>query len=435
VRAVALILRKDLRVLARSPVLAGLLVLYPVLVAVLLGLVAGYANAKPRIAFVDEDGLPPTVEIGGRRFHVERTIRRVSNDVTLVRLDRDDAERQLETGKVVAVVRVPPGFIAQLRAMARPPQLELETTRGLLASRVTQQMQALVYSLNRELQDAFIAVNLRYVDLILNGGTASFLGRDVEVLGLERAADRVRDPQVVEFIRVAELALGETDDALRATANPIELDFAPARGRTWALSAQVQAHALALVVGFLALVLAAGALAAERDERVLPRLARGLATLGQVLVAKIMLAALVSALLGMGVALAFGVVVEVGDVEGGEPWVRLVPLAAAVALVGLAFGALGGGVGALAREGRGATLAAVLVVLPIVLLGVVPREAAPAAGWVSDALPFAHAVRLIDALLYEQEPWLAAGREAAWLVGLAVAFAAAARSLMRRLLS
>lgn len=430
-----LLLRKDLRVLARSPVLAALLVLYPVLVAVLLGLVAGYANAKPRVAFVDEERLPPVVEIGGRRFDVERTIRRVSDNVTLVRLDREEAERELKTGKVVAVVRVPPGFLAELKGMVRSPQLELETTRGLLAARVTQQMQALVYSLNRELQDAFIAANLRYVDLILHGGQAEFGGRRIDVLGLERARRRVHDPELAEFVRVAGLALGQTDDALHATANPIELEAAPARGRTWALSAQVQAHALGLVVCFLALVLAAGSLAAEHDELVLPQLARGLASLGEVLAAKLALAALVSTALGLGVAAAFGVVVELGDVPGGQPWARLLPLVAALALAGATMGALGALLGALARDARAATLAGVLVVLPIVFVGIVPREVAPAAGWVSDVLPFAHSVRLFDALLYQPSPWRSAAVEAGWLAGLAGILVAGARALMRRLLA
>ena len=71
--------------------------------------------------------------------------------------------------------------------MQRSPRLELETTRGLLASRVTQQMQALVYSLNRELQDAFIDANLRYVDLILHGGTGN-----VPRAALRRARARTR---------------------------------------------------------------------------------------------------------------------------------------------------------------------------------------------------------------------------------------------------
>jgi hypothetical protein len=75
----------------------------------------------------------------------------------------------------------------------------------------------------------------------------------------------------------------------------------------------------------------------------------------------------------------------------------------------------------------------VLVVLPVVFLGLVPREIVPAAGWVSDALPFAHAVRFFSAALYDVSPWGAVLREAGWLAGLGLGFSLLARVGMRRL--
>ncbi|MGE5689320.1 MAG: ABC transporter permease [Pseudomonadota bacterium] len=442
VARVRLLLGKDLRVLRRSPLLLGLLLAYPLLIAALVVLVAQYANAKPRVALVDEDGLPRTVEIGGRTFHPERTIDRASREVELVRLDRDEAHRQLDTGRVVAVVTIPAGFVSELRAMVRSPELRLETTRGGLAPRVTQQVQALVYQLNRELQDAYIDANLEYVRLILDGGNGDFAGQRFDVLGLretERLLDELpRGPRldrIRSFVQTARLALGETGSALRATAHPIELVQADERGRTWALSAQVQAYALALVTTLLGLLLAAGSLAAERDENVAGRLARGLVSLGQLVAAKAALAAVVSLALGTAIALAFGLAIELGGVEGGEPWARLPLLAAAVALVGACVGALGALVGALAREARSASLVAVLVVLPVVFLGLVPREVAPAAGWLSDLLPFAHAVRLFAAALYDLDPWRTVLVESAWLAAIGLVFAVAARAAARRLVA
>jgi ABC-type Na+ efflux pump permease subunit len=441
VKRVLLVLRKDLRVLLRTPLLLGVLIVYPLLIAALVGLVAGYANAKPRVALVDLDGLPETVEIAGRRFHVDRTIDRVSSEVKLVRLSPEEARRQLETGEVVAALTVPEGFIADLRAMVRSPRLILETTRGGLAPRVTQQVQALVYALNRELQDAYIETNLEYTKVILEGGEGRFLGRTFSILGLE-GAERLlaelpsgpRLDEIREFVRAAKLALAETDDALRSTANPIELEEAPDRGRTWVLSAQVQAHALAVTLTFLTLMLAAAALAAERDENVIGRLARGLVGLGELVWAKVLLAAAVALALGLAIALAFGIAIEVGDVTGGEPWSRLPLLGAGLALTGASLGALGALVGALAREARTASLVALLVVLPVVFLGLVPREVVPAAGFIGDATPFAHAVRFFVAALYDASPWDRVATEAAWLVGLGLVFGGLARLGMRRLL-
>ena len=439
-RSISLLLGKDLRVLRRSPLLLGVLLAYPLVIAGLVGLVASYASAKPRVALVDEDTLPGQIRLGGRTFHVERTINRVAEEVTLVRLDGEEAERQLRSGRIVALLRVPRGFVADLRSMARSPRLELETTRGGLSVRVTQQVQALVYQLNRQLEDAYVEANLEYIRLLIEGGRGRFLGQDFDVLGLERAEallealprgprlDRLR-----EFVRIASAALAETDVALRATANPIELVETDDEGRTWVLSAQAQSYALALTISFLALLLAAAALAAERDEGVLARLRRGLAGAGELVTAKAALAAAAAVVVGLGIVLAFGAIIELGDVEGGQPWSRVPLLVVGLALAGGAFGGLGALLGALARDARTASLVAILAALPIVFLGLVPREVAPAAAYVSDAFPFAHALRFFTSALFDLRPLGAAAREAGWLAGLTLLSCAAARAAVRRL--
>jgi ABC-2 type transport system permease protein len=432
------LLRKDVRTLLRTPALLAVLLAYPVLIAALLGLVAGYANAKPRVAFVDEDGLPAHIVVGHHTFDVAATIKEVSRNVTLVRLDQDEAKRQLADGKIVAVLTVPPGFVATLQQMTKSPTLEVSVTRGGTSGRVRQQVQALVYTLNQKLQRAYIDANLDYVRLLLHGGDGSFLGQRFNVIGLDgtkKVLDTLpqdeRVKRIQDFVHDARLALARTDDALRATAAPIQLVELPQRGRTASLSAQVQSYALGLTITFLSLVLAAGALAGERDENVLGRLARGLVPPGRLVAAKVALAGVVATVLGLGVALAFAAVIVVGDAPGGEPWSRLPLLAAGLALTGAALGAVGSLVGALAREARTASLVAVLLVLPIVFLGLIPPEVFAAASWVSDALPFAHGVRLFSATLYDLHPWGAVAREAAWLVALGAIFSLLARSAVR----
>jgi ABC-type Na+ efflux pump permease subunit len=438
---VVLLLRKDGLILRRSPLLLGMLLTYPLLIALLVGLVAGYANAKPRVALVDEDGLPRIVSVGGHRFNVDRTIQRVSKDVDLVRLSHDEAQRELSSGKVVAVLTVPPGFVETLQGMVSSPTLEVQTARGIISSRVDEQVQALVYGLNRQLQTAYIGTDLGYVRLIQNGGHGSFLGREFSVLGLDGADQLLRTTpgakarKLRDFIGDAHLALARTGDALRATAHPIEIERVSGRGRTWALSADVQAYALGLTITFLALVLAAGSLAAERDENVVGRLARGLVSLGELVWAKVLLAAVVALGLGLGVSLVFGAIIQIGNVTGGEPWGRVPLLALGLLLSGAALGAVGALLGAIARDARTASLVALLVVLPIVFLGLVPNEIVPVAGWISDALPFIHAVRFFSAALYNASPWTTLLREAAWLCGLGALFGLLARIGTRRLLA
>src|SRR5207253_4048576 len=175
------------------------------------------------------------------------------------------------------------------------------------------------------------------------------------------------------------------------------------------------------------LVLAAGSLAAERDRNVVGRLARGLVPLGELVWAKVLLAALVALALGLGVSLVFGAIIQIGNVTGGEPWGRVPLLAVGLLLAGAALGALGALLGAVARDARTASLVALLVVLPIVFLGLVPQEIVPAAGWISDGLPFIHGVRFFSAALYDASPWWRLLREALWLCGLGALFGLLAR--------
>jgi hypothetical protein len=447
-RSIRLLLAKDLRILGRSPALLAALILYPLVFAVLVGLVVRYASDRPRVAFVDLDRLPETLTVGGQSFNVENVISEAQGSVELVPMEEDEADRQLETGGIVAEIVVPRGFASKLRGMVESPQLVLKTAEGGLSGRVEQQTQALVYGLNQRLQDAYITANLEYVRLILEGGEGSFLGNEFDIVGLDEAGTILAeiertsdDPEIVEqarelgiFVREARLALGASGDSLRATANPIELEVDTGAGRTWLLSAQLQAYALGLTLAFICVLLAAAALAAERDENVIGRLARGLVRLGDLVAVKVLLAALVAVALGFAIALLFGVLAEILDVTGGEPWERLPLLVLGLALAGAAFGAFGALVGALARESRTAVLVAFLAALPLVLLGLVPEGAARAAWWVAHAFPFSHAVDFFQAALYDTDPWTTLLREAAWLVGLAAAFGAAARLAVRRLL-
>ncbi len=446
---IRLLIGKDLRVLRRSPVLVAALVVYPLVFAALVGAVVRYASDRPTIAFVDLDHLPHTLTVGGQKFDVPAVLDQVNKSAELVPMSQAEADRKLANGQVDAEIVVPRGFASRLRGMVQSPQLELRTARGGISTRVEQQTQALVYQLNQRLQDAYIEANLQYVNLIVNGGKGSFLGNEFDVVGLKRAAamlDEIeratKDPAVAAraqelstFVRQAQLALGASGESLRATANPIELHIDSKAGRSWLLSAQLQAYALALTLAFICVLLAAAAIASERDENVIGRLARGLVGLTGLVVVKVVLATLVAVVLGLVIALVFGILASTFDVTGGEPWPRLPLLALGLVVAGAAFGAFGVLVGVVAREARTAVLVAFLVALPLVLLGLLPTGTVEAAHWISKIFPFSHAVDFFQSALYDNDPWGTLARETAWLVGLAAAFGAAARLGMRRLLS
>ena len=192
-------------------------------------------------------------------------------------------------------------------------------------------MQALVYKLNRKLQTAFIEADLQYVNLLLNGGSGTLLGNQFDVIGLDGTAELLDAAAAVgaedEDRRTSSTTRGwRSRSPATRSARPRTRSCStrsPARGARSALSAQVQAYGLAITITFLGVLLAAGALAAERDENVIGRLVRGLVGLGQLVAAKVALAVTVALGLGLALLVGSGSRSRSADVTGGEPWQRL----------------------------------------------------------------------------------------------------------------
>jgi hypothetical protein len=329
--------------------------------------------------------------------------------------------------------------------MQQSPKVTLITTRNGLSSRVVEKIRSLVYSLNLELQKAYITANLGAVDLLLEGGSGDIGRTRFTLLGLEQAERRLAtlarspDPatakqarELLTFVRQLRGAVGQVGTFLRATANPVVLETETKGGRDWLLSAQIQVYALALTLAFVTTLLGAAAITAEREDAVIGRLARGLVSLGRLVVEKVTFAALVAVVVGAVLAIVFGVILAVGGSNGGEPWARLPLLAPGLVLSAAAFAAFGVLLGTLGRDPGTAMLLAFLIALPLALLGVVPGDVG-IAGRLGDVFPFGHTTDLFSGVLYDASPWSALGRGAAWLVALTLIFGALARLAARRL--
>ena len=142
-------------------------------------------------------------------------------------------------------------------------------------------------------------------------------------------------------------------------------------GRSYLLGSQVQSYGLGISLAFVTLLLGAAVLTLERDENVLARLLRSGTRPALLVAEKIALCAIVGAVLGLLLALGFGVAAEISS--SGAAWARIPLLVVPLAAAGAAFGALGCVVGAAARDLRAASLVGVALVTPIVLVG--PRAA------------------------------------------------------------
>jgi ABC-type multidrug transport system permease subunit len=442
VRAAALMLGKDLRQLRRGPGLLLALVAYPLLVALIVALALQADERRPAIALVNLDGSERTIEVGGERFSVADYVGRLSDEVTVRELGAEPAEDALAQGRVSAVLTIPKGFISDLQSGVRRPALTLDTGARdpIEGAAIRRRLEAAVFRVNQRLAQEYVDQVLRLVDLVIDGGRISVFGLSGEALGLERSrvlvarlqrelraagegavAQRL-DP-LLAFIDLTAANLGLARPAAEAIRSPIELTAsAPPAGRE-PLSAFGLAGALLVSLGLAGALLAAAALSSERDDNALVRLRRGLVSPAELVCAKVAYAAIACVL--VGAALLAGVALLTSLAVGRWGWWAL-----ALALAGVAFGAVGVLVGALARETRTALLAALMAALPLLALALLPGGGV--AGALAALVPYGPAFDLFQSLLADPELTGSVGRGMAHLAALAAVFGAAAAVAVAR---
>jgi hypothetical protein len=440
-----LLLSKDLVLLARSRPLLAVLVVYPLVLSLLVGGLLGGQGARPRVAFVNEDDIPNVVHIGDRSFNFGRIVREAGKRVELVRMTRPRAQTALARGDVVAAIVVPRGFVSDLSSLIVSPSVLLLTNRNAYEDRILRETQAFVYTLNSDVQTEYIRSNSHFLDVLVRGGRAEALGRTYNVLGLKATRERIQAVEaqlppdsaaraqldsVVAFAGQASAALGLAHQALAATAHPVRLVQRSTSGRSYLLGSQVQSYGLGISLAFVTLLLGAAVLTLERDENVLARLMRSGARPALLVAEKVALCAIVGCVLGVLLALGFGVAAEVSS--SGTAWARIPLLLVPLAAAGAAFGALGCVVGAAVRDLRASSLVGVALVTPIVLVGLVPRQVSPLAADISELLPFAPAARAFGATLFDAAPLSTALSASGHLALLTAALSAAALALFTR---
>src|SRR5271166_2501428 len=105
------LLAKDLLILRRSRLLVALLIVYPVAIALLIGLAISRSPSKPKVAIVDETPPGQTVQVGSQRVEVRQYARQVFDQVEAVPASsRADAVHKVKRGEVLAAVIIPPNI-------------------------------------------------------------------------------------------------------------------------------------------------------------------------------------------------------------------------------------------------------------------------------------------------------------------------------------
>lgn len=411
------LLLKDLRILRRSPLLVALLVIYPIAIALLIGFALSRGPDKPTIAIYNE--IPAgqrSFDVAGSRLNASEYLPDLLRSVDVVRAtSRADARRLVRDGKVLGAVILPADVTEKLATGREQPTIEVlyngedAVKQRYVESVIRARMAEANLALSRRFQEATVG----YLRLLLDGGTLSVLGRDVNILGLRNAhaitsgaiaALPPRSPlrtslgQVAQFGQLAIDNLGVSRDVLKSVGQPVRVRQVLIGGRRTPLDTFAAAISVTVSLMFLTLLLASGLLALEREEHAFSRLVRGLVSRVGLLVEKISLAALC----------AFGVTLVMLVALGGFfielDWGRFPQWLVALAFGALAFGALGVAIGGLAREVRAASLLAFLLSLPIAFLALVPSGAVSDGLYdviraVSAAFPFKATLQALDAAL------------------------------------
>jgi ABC-2 type transport system permease protein len=440
------LLVKDLQILRRSPLLVALLVIYPIVIALLIGFALSRGPQKPRVAFLDEvPASEHVLNIGNQRIDTNRYTSLLFQAISPIRVHtRQEAIDKVTSGEALAALIIPADITARLSSGLQSAQVEViyngdalkqSFVRSTIAARLGDANAALAHSLEQVAQG--------YVDLLLSGGNVSLPRGSFAVLGLRNAQtilgavirslppgspERAALLPVERFATLAVDNLGLSKQALGTVANPIQVKETLVKGSRTPIDSFAVAIAVAVSLMFVCVLLAAGMLALEREENTFTRLARGLVSREGLLVEKALLAAGCSTLVSLVMLCGIGGFVHLDWSRFGL-WV--------IALVGggLAFAALGVAIGSLAREVRAASLLAFLLSLPLAFLALVPSGAVSTGLYdvirvISAIFPFKPALEAIDAAVNGSQPGI--GTAMAHLAALIVAFGVAARLGLQR---
>jgi ABC-type multidrug transport system permease subunit len=445
------LLLKDLQILRRSPLLVALLVLYPIVLAVLIGAALSGGPAKPRVAFanlVPQGG--STFSLGGRQLDAASYASRLFGSIDpIVVHSRAEAIAKVRSGEALGALVIPADAARRLEGTlalggGAPATVEViyngedPVKRRYVESTIRSQLA----QANTALSDAVLTEAARYLDVVVRGGKIPipFLG-SVEILGLRKAQtlidevaaglppnapERIALQQVSRFAKLAADNLDISKPILASIGSPVRVKQTVIDGSRTPLDAFAVAVAVSVSLMFVTLLLAAGLLALEREEHVFGRLVRGLVSRPALLAEKVVLAALCS--FAVALAMLAGLAAFVG-----LDWARAPEWVLALAAAALAFAAVGVAIGGLAREVRAASLLALLLALPLAFLALVPSGAVSPGLYhvievVSGAFPFKPALRALEAAV-SGGPLLV---PVAHMLALGAAFAGLASLTLRR---
>jgi ABC-type transport system involved in cytochrome c biogenesis permease component len=385
------LLGKDLRILRRSPVLVGTLVIYPIVIALLIGFALSSPPGKPKVAIYSGVAAGHgTVALGAQRINIAKYASELYRSIDPVHAGSPaEAIADVKQGRALAALIIPADIDKQVQQLiadgtGNPTvQVVLNSRNPFERQLVQQAIQARLADVQSAVSKQLIKTVVADLQKVLGGGTVSVLGHTINLLGLKGSRAIVQSAvaslpansklapalnQVSKFATIAIDGLALASPDISSLGAPLAVRESELSGSTTPTSSYAVAIAAVVLLMFVTLLVGAGMLALERSENAYRRLVRGLVRPEALLVEKITLAtacALVMTLV-MSAAISIDIALD---------WSRFGLWVLAFAFGGAAFAALGAAVGALARDVSVASLLAFLISLPIAFAALVPSNA------------------------------------------------------------
>jgi ABC-type multidrug transport system permease subunit len=445
------LLVKDLQILRRSPLLVGLLIVYPIAIALMIGFALSSPPSKPKVAFYNE--VPKgqgTISLGTQKLDVAGYASDLLSSVQPIKVHSEaEAVAAVRDGRALAAVVIPADLPQQIQSLVTQGvgnptvHLYLNAKDPIERQFVDQAISSRINQVEQDVSKQVLRVAVNDLQQVLNGGSVQILGQTVRLLGLRNARTIVQGTlaslppnsalrpalgQVISFADLAIQGLGFAKPVLGTIGSPLTVNQTELAGRTTPTAAYAAAIAVIVSLMFVTMLLAAGMLALERTENAYPRLVRGLVTPGRLLSEKVALAAGCATVVTLLMAAFVSLFVHL-DWSRFELWV------VALALGSAAFGALGVAIGAIAREVSAASLMAFLVSLPIAFVALVPASAVSGAlksilDVIAFLFPFKAALQAVSNAFSGTSPGI--GLPLVHLLVLAAVFGVIATLSMRR---
>jgi ABC-2 type transport system permease protein len=443
------LLLKDLQILRRSPLQTALLILYPILIALLVGLAISRDSEKPRVAFLNQVPEDSRITVGGAKLPSVGVDDRICSRVECVRVkNRAEAEDEVASGDVLAALIIPADLVDRLNSLStlnpQSPRVEvlINEEDPVKARLVNDRIDSLLAQANLVVARRIAGEGGRFLGLLIDGGQFRVLGGSYPILGLRATASiltalrpalppgplRTSLDQVIRFASLARDNLNVAGPLLDRLTQPIEVDKQVVSGSAPPLELFAIAVAATFTLTFVVVLLVAGALALEREENAFPRLTRGLVSPTALIGEKVLLGAAV----GLGVTLLM-----LAGLQFFVPlqWDRFGLWLLAILFGAGALGAAGAALGAAAREVRAVSLLAFMISLPIAFLSLIPSGAVGGGIYhaieiVSALFPFKPALEAMTAALDAAGDGL--GGPLLHLAILLVAYGLLARLALRR---